>query len=169
MFSDPRPLLSITFRVLMPLWRTAGTDAIVKDSLIMWPEGQWEASKKLHEKGTEYTWTLRIYERIGLRANSLKIQYKCLITTFPISDPLKKFPPYWDIKYIVKFSKKYYVCFCILTSGDNMECSRISGALLLQGIFLESSKHKAGAINSQNTIGNALHTGDKASLNRCGY
>ena len=33
----------VIFRVLMPLWRTAGSDAIVKVSLIMWPEGQWEA------------------------------------------------------------------------------------------------------------------------------
>ena len=44
--------------------------------------------------------------------------------------------------------------FYILTSGDTIECYRISGALLLQGIFLESLKHKARAINSRNTLGN---------------
>ena len=43
------------FRVLMPSWRTAGTDAIVKDSLIMWPEGQWEALKKVTWKGDRQT------------------------------------------------------------------------------------------------------------------
>ena len=44
-----------SFRVLMPSWRTAGTDAIVKDSLIMWPEGQWEALKKIIWKGDKQT------------------------------------------------------------------------------------------------------------------
>ena len=29
--------------------------------------------QNLHEKGTEYTWTSRLYEIIGLRADSLKM------------------------------------------------------------------------------------------------
>ena len=39
------------FRILIPLWRTAGTNVIVKDSLIMWPGGQWEALKKIALEG----------------------------------------------------------------------------------------------------------------------
>ena len=43
-----------------------------RKNLIMWPKGQWEASKNLHEKGTTDRHTLRLYERIGQRADSLK-------------------------------------------------------------------------------------------------
>ena len=54
------------FRVLMPSWRTADTDAIVKDSLIMWPEGQWEALETITWKGD------RIYIYIHGHCDSIK-------------------------------------------------------------------------------------------------
>ena len=59
-------------KVLMPSWRTAGTDAIVKNSLIMWPEGLMRGLEKTYMKRGQniYTWTLQLYERIGLRADS---------------------------------------------------------------------------------------------------
>ena len=60
---------------MMPSWRTAGTDAIVKDSLIIWPEGQWDPLKTILWEGDNTQTdrqTSRLYERIGLRANSLK-------------------------------------------------------------------------------------------------
>ena len=46
--------------------------------LIMWPEGQWEASQKIALGGDRQTdryiqaWTSRLLESIGLRFNSLK-------------------------------------------------------------------------------------------------
>ena len=43
----------------------------------MWPEGQWEAKKITLEGDIDnkvgWGWSSRLYERIGLRADSLKI------------------------------------------------------------------------------------------------